>query len=118
MVEILTPFCSTHSPTAAELHFKTYKQRAYRRIITNYSQANYNQLNKHLSELDWDNEVFTTSNINKVYSNFTKVLKSLVDESIPRKTMVIHPSDKPSMNNAIRRKMRQRNRVHNKAKVT
>ena len=81
MVEILTPFCSTHSPTAAELQFKTYKQRAYRRIVTNYSQANYHQLNTNLSELDWDNEVFTTSNINEVYSNFTKVLKSLVDKN-------------------------------------
>ena len=118
MVEILTPFCSTHSPTAAELQFKTYKQRAYRRIVTNYSQANYHQLNTNLSELDWDNEVFTTSNINEVYSNFTKVLKSLIDKSIPRKTIVIRPSDKPFMNNAIKRKMRQRNRVHYKAKVT
>lgn len=31
-IDVLTLFCSTHSPVATEIHFKTYKQRANKRI--------------------------------------------------------------------------------------
>lgn len=38
-------------------------------------------------------------------------------KNIPKKVVTIRPSDKPFMTSAIRRKMRQRNRVHYKAKL-
>jgi hypothetical protein len=37
---------------------------------------------------------------------------------IPTKTITVRPNDKPFMNNKIRNKIRQRNRIHYKAKTT
>lgn len=116
-VNVLTPFCSTHCPVGADLHFKTFKQHSYKRYVRNYANANYIQLRKDLLDVDWNMEVFNTHNINDIYDNFTKVYNHYVDKNIPKKVVTIRPSDKPFMTSAIRRKMRQRNRVHYKAKL-
>lgn len=62
--------------------------------------------------------MFNSTNINDVYKNFTDVFTQHVNQHIPKKVVVIRPSDKPFMTNAIKRKMRQRNRIHYKAKKT
>ena len=116
-VNILTPFCSTHSPVGVDLHFKTFKQHSYKRYIRNYTKANYSQLCTDLSNVDWDREVFNTHNINDINDNFMKIYNHYVDKNIPKKVVTIRPSDKPFMTSAIRCKMRQRNRVHFKAKA-
>lgn len=115
-IDVLTPFCSTHSPVTLEIHFKTYKQRAYRRILTDYAHADYTSLNSDLLQVNWDRDVFNSTNINDVYKNFTDIFTQHVNQHIPKKVVVIRPSDKPFMTNAIRRKMRQHNRIHYKAK--
>ena len=51
-----------------------------------------------------------------MYSNFLNIYTHNVNRFIPTKEVTIRPSDKPFMNNAIRRKMRQRNIIHCKAK--
>jgi hypothetical protein len=62
--------------------------------------------------------VFQSDNINEMYSNFTNILDNHIDLHVPQKTVTIRPKDKPFMNNTIRRCMRQRNRMHYKAKHT
>jgi hypothetical protein len=67
---------------------------------------------------NWDNIVFNSDNINDVYSNFLKMLDDTVNKCIPTKTITVRPNDKLFMNNKIRNKIRQRNRIHYKVKTT
>ena len=80
--------------------------------------ADYEAINSELNLVDWDEMLLSNANINEIYSNFTSIIEEISKKHIPTKTVTIRPSDKPFMNNEIRLKMRQRNRVHKKAKST
>ncbi|XP_062581833.1 uncharacterized protein LOC134243596, partial [Saccostrea cucullata] len=112
------PICSSHSPVSIEISFQTYKQHAFKRTIRNYDNANYQGLNNDLQNVNWDEKVFTSNNMNDVYENFTCTYLTLVDKHIPKKQITIRPSDKPYITTEIRRKMRQRKRIHKKAMHT
>jgi translation initiation factor IF-1 len=45
------------------------------------------------------------------------MLDDAVKKYLPTKTITVRPNDKPFMNNTIRNKIRQRNRIHYKAKT-
>ena len=49
---------------------------------------------------------------------FLNVLEDTVNKFIPTKTITVRPNDKPFMNNKVRNKIRQRNRMHYKAETT
>ena len=117
-VDVLTPVCSTHAPVLAEISFKTFKQHSFKRQIRNYNAADIEGLADELNITNWDDLVFNSDNINDVYSNFLKILDDAVKKYIPTKTITVRPNDKPFMNNKIRNKIRQRNRIHYKAKTT
>ena len=117
-VDVLTPVCSTHAPVLAEISFKTFKQHSFKRQIRNYNAADIEGLADELNITNWDDLVFDSDNINDVYSNFLKILDDAVKKYIPTKTITVRPNDKPLMNNKIRNKIRQRNRIHFKAKTT
>lgn len=53
-----------------------------------------------------------------MYTQFLHIYTENVNKHIPNKIITVRPADKPYMNNSIRRKMRQRNRIHYKAKQT
>ena len=44
-LHVSTPICSTHFPVYFEIHSKTFKQRAYKRLIYDYNNADYQGLN-------------------------------------------------------------------------
>ena len=117
-VDVLTPVCSTHAPVLAEISFKTFKQHSFKRQIRNYNAADIEGLADELNITIWDDLVFNSDNINDVYSNFLKILDDAVKKYIPTKTITVQPNDKPFINNKIRNKIRQRNRIHYKAKTT
>ena len=117
-VDVLTLVCSTHAPVLAEISFKTFKQHSFKRKIRNYDAADIEGLADQLNITNWDNIVFNSDNINDVYSNFLKILDDTVNKFIPTKTITVRPNDKPFMNNKIRNKIRQRNRIHYKVKTT
>ena len=113
-----TPVCSTHAPVSAEISFKAFKQHSFKRQIRNYNAADIEGLADRLNITNWDNLVFNSDNINDVYYNVLKILDDTVNKFIPTKTITVRPNDKPFMNNKIRNKIRQRNRIHYKFKTT
>ena len=117
-VSVTTPICSTHSPVSFDITYNTFKQYAYKRTIRNYNYANYADISNDINITDWDSTVFNSENINEVYDNFLQTYNNIIDKHIPKKVITIRPRDKPFMNNNIRLKMRQRNRIHKKAKHT
>ncbi|KAK6171783.1 hypothetical protein SNE40_018213 [Patella caerulea] len=112
------PICSTHSPIILSLNIKTYKQLTYKRTVRNYKLADYEGLNNELMTVDWSQNVFKNDDINKIYESFLDVLNKTLIQYIPTKVVTIRPNDKPFMNNAIRIKIRNRNRAHKRAKKT
>ncbi|VDI01051.1 Hypothetical predicted protein [Mytilus galloprovincialis] len=117
-VDILSPFCSTHAPVCAEVNFKVNKEYTYKRTIRKYENANYKDFVSDLNNIDWNEHFHSCDNINDMYSQFLNIYSTNVNKYIPTKVVTIRPADKPFMNSTIRRKMRQRNRIHYKAKNT
>ena len=115
-VEVLSPFCSSHSPVTAEINFKINKEYSYKRTIRKYDSADYAGFVSDIKNIDWNNTFNSCDNINDMYSKFLDIYSFHVNKHIPTKTITVRPTDKPFMNNTIRRKIRQRNRIHYKAK--
>ena len=60
-------------------------------------------------------EVFSTTDMDEIYSKSMDVLTTTINKHIPKKVVTIRPRDKVLMNRTIRILMRQRNRIHHKA---
>ena len=86
----MPPFCSTHSVIRVEIKFNILKEYAYKRVITGYSKADYVNLRKGLQDTNWDNKVFTSANINEVYSNFLHILKNKISIKYSPKIIAFH----------------------------
>ena len=84
------PFCSSRSVISVEINFTVHKQYAYKRVVRNYENVNFHALNEELSQVDWNNTVFNSDNINEIYSNFISSLNNCIDNHIPKKPS---PSD-------------------------
>jgi len=69
-VDVLIPVYSTHAPVLAEISFKTFKQRSFKRQIRNYNFADIEGLADELNITNWEDLLFNSDNINDVYSNF------------------------------------------------
>ncbi|MCG8048538.1 MAG: reverse transcriptase domain-containing protein [Candidatus Thiodiazotropha endolucinida] len=113
--EVLPPFCSDHSTITAEINFKTFKTKAYKTSIWKYEEANKMGLSDKLNTSDWS-FINNSNNIDDINEEFKCKLLSAAEQFIPKITFTKRPSDKPWMNNNIRRQMRQRNRLYTKAK--
>ena len=92
------------------------KQHSYKRTIRKYDNANYEGFVSDLDNINWEENFNSCGNINNIYSKFLNIYSDNVNKHIPTKIVTIRPADKPFMNNSIRRKIRQRNRIHYKAK--
>ena len=64
------PFCSSHNFISVEIKFTVHKQYAYKRVVRNYYNVNFHELNEELLQVDWNNTLFKSDNINEIYSNF------------------------------------------------
>lgn len=113
--EVLAPFHSDHCTVTAEVTFKTYKTLSYKKTLWKYEQADLESIKNKLETTDWS-FINTLDNMNIINETFTKTLLDICSKCIPKITLSVRPNDKPWMTNNIRRLMRQRDRLHTKAK--
>lgn len=73
-------------------------------------------MNNALLNIDWLN-LSTLQDPDTFNSFIIDSITEQVNSFIPTKIITVRPNDKPWMNNTIRLKMRQRNRIHRKAKI-
>ena len=117
-VDVLTPFCSDHSPVFVNFGTKENKrQKSFHRTILDYSNADIIGLKTFFNNFDWDN-IFNKECIDTIVEDFSTLVLSVAKSFIPSKDVIIRPNDKPFMNGHIRKLIRQRYRLHNKAKHT
>lgn len=113
--EVLPPFSSDHCTIAVEVSFKTYKAQAYKHTIWKYEEADKTALYEKFNTTDWS-FINNLNDIDDINEKFNQILLTAANELIPKVTFIKRPSDKPWMNNTVRRHMRQRNRLYYKAK--
>ncbi|PJE77769.1 hypothetical protein CI610_03302 [invertebrate metagenome] len=111
------PFCSDHSPVHAQISFTLFKQASYKKPLLKYDEADFDSINNALLNIDWLN-ISSNQDSNTFNSFILDSITEQVNTFIPSKVITIRPNDKPWMNNIIRLKMRQRNRIHKNANLT
>lgn len=115
--QVLPPFNSDHSTITTEVNFKTYKSLTYKKNIWKFEEANITAIENELNQTDWS-FILNGDNMNEIANQFEEVILSTAQKFIPKVTFTKRPNDKPWMTNEIRKCMRQRNRLYNKAKRT
>ena len=103
-----------HLPIAVLLKFLKPKQSSFKRKIWKYAEGNYELYRQILAESDW--EQILTGQPEYVTEQISNTILNAATDSIPNKYVTIRPADPPWMHNEIRKLIRQRKRLHKKAK--
>ena len=107
-VNILPPVLNfDHCTISIHLKLKMKKVAAYKRLMWDYKNANFDQFRDALSKADFD-FCDDITDINVACENWTKLFISVAKLYIPNKIVVVQPSDKPLFVNHHRR-LRKRN---------
>ncbi|MEW8546418.1 MAG: endonuclease/exonuclease/phosphatase family protein, partial [Candidatus Thiodiazotropha sp.] len=116
--EVCDPFIPNvtryHCPIAVLLKFLKPKQKHFRRRIWKYDQGDYINYRQILSEVNWDDTL--SGDVDGIAEKLTSTILTAASNSIPNKLVTIRPKDPPWMHNEIRKLIRQRKRLHRKAK--
>ena len=113
---VLDPICSDHCPTYATVRFYT-PNRTYKKHIWKYDNGDYDAMNTHFMNTNWD-YMLHNNNLENAVKMVTEKIHTVASESIPNFDITIRPKDPPWITNTIRKQIRKRNRKHKKAKMT
>ena len=111
----LKPSLSDHSPVYACLKVKKEKQTTYKRGMWILKDIDWENLNIHLKNLNW-NPAFEQTNVSDMITKWTDIYLEAIKIYIPFKHVTIRSEDPKWMTNDIRKLMRKRNRQHSRAK--
>ena len=109
---------SDHKATFVSVKTETPLLKSYTREIWNYKNANFEELNEKIRQHDWDHLIRNTISVDEACANFTEAFIQLCESSIPRKKVIIRPSDRPWFNSELRHNIRLRDRLRRKALKT
>lgn len=112
--QILAPFQSDHCTVTAEISFKTYRAKAFKKTIWKFEEANTTAMEQYLNATDWS-FINNSDNMNQITNSFEEILIKSAEEHIPKVTYTVRPNDKPWMTSSIRKQMRKRDRLYHKA---
>ena len=114
----ISPPVSTndHCSISLELNFRTPKVKAYKRVMWDFKNANFDLYRETIAHTNWQ-EFFTQGNdIDTVVEMWTSKLLTIAKETIPNKVVTIRPDDKSWYNNNLRRLCRKKDRLFKRAK--
>ena len=100
-----------HSFVYARINVFPDKQKCYKRQIWDFKTIDYAVLHQNLLNIDYDNIVTNSIDIDDIYYKWHKEFREILETSIPNRTVIIRPRDKPWMNSGIRKEIRQRSRL-------
>ena len=113
----LDQYIRYHCPTYGLLSQPALVSHCFKRNIWLFSAGDYVSYRQNLANVDWDS-LLDESDINKSVSNFNKTIVECAKLSIPNKSVIIRQSDPQWINNAVRKLIRKRRRLYNRAKRT
>ena len=109
---------SDHKATFVSVKTETPLLKSYTREVWNYKNANFEELNEKIRQHVWDHLIRNTISVDEACANFTEAFIQLCESSIPRKKVIIRPSDRPWFNSELRHNIRLRDRLRRKALKT
>ena len=109
---------SDHSATYISVISNINYRRAYRRKIWIYKNADFTKLNTLIENCNWANIINGSETLESATENFTSKFLSYIRECITEKTIAVRPRDKPWFDSLLRKSIRIRDRLRNKALKT
>ncbi len=104
-----------HCPGFVTLKFTKPKCKTFYRHMWRNDIGDYLKLRQLMSDTNWN--LLKCDNVDIYAENITKTIIKLSSICIPNKTICIRSRDLPWMNNNIKKKIRQRKRLYQKAKT-
>lgn len=106
-----------HCPTVAVLKFTKPKQTHFQRQIWLYDKGDYVKYNDKLRSTDWS-FIENNQNLDATADTIASSILKSASESIPNKNVTIRPGDVPWINKEVKQRIRKRNKLHRKAKLS
>ena len=78
-----------------------------------YKNANYAELNKTISDFNWEAYLSECNDVDLMCERFTNKYLEMLEKYIPTKMVRIRKYDKPWFNDDIRKELRIRDRLRN-----
>ena len=104
-----------HCPTIVILNFKKPKSVSFKRNIWKYDQGDFIKYRQILNSTNWT-QLLSTTDFELLAVNFNKVILDAAKSSIPNKIINVRTFDVPWFHSYLRKLIRQRKRLHKKAK--
>ncbi len=104
---------SDHSPIIFELKSNYPKNITITRNIWNFKKGDFENLNNHLFNLDWD-RILDTLDVNVATNRWYDVFIRVADLYVPHKTISIKRNDLPYMNSYLKKLIRTKDHYFRK----
>ena len=104
-----------HCPVIGFLNAPKPVSKSFKRKIWLYNQGDFDEYRRLLSLTDWES-IFSIDEIDKITTDISNTILSAADATIPNKLVTIRKQDPAWLTNEIRKLIRKKNRIHNKAK--
>ena len=104
-----------HCPIIVILHLKNPKSVSFKRNIWKYDQGDFIKYRQILDSTNWTH-LLSITDLELLAVNFNKILLDAAKTSIPNKIINVRTSDVPWFHSNLRKLIRQRKRLHKKAK--
>ena len=115
--DVTPAFCSDHSVPVVHLKQHTPRNFNFKRTIYNYGKLDNDKFCNLLGMINWT-EILSIYSIDKSCEMFTETFFHTAKQCMPIKTVTIRSRDVEWITCEIRRLLRQRNKLHKKAKYT
>jgi hypothetical protein len=89
--------------------------KSFKRDIWIYNQGDFDEYRRLLSLTDWES-IFSIDDIDKITTDISNTILSAAEATIPNKLVTIRKQDPVWLTNEIRKLIRKKNIIHNKAK--
>ena len=105
-----------HCTIGLHLLFRIRKQKAYPRILWDFKHTNWDNFRLALDNADLMNCI-TSNDVNVCCEQLTDRILSVAKDTIPNKSVIIRPNDKPWYSEDLRRQRREKDRLYQSAKT-
>ena len=106
---------SDHDAPVAFIECPVSASRTFTREIWLYDRADKSKFSQKLQEVDWNALLPDEKDVDDLCEIFTVTFLNIARDCIPTKLVTIRKSDKPWFKNELRKEIRKRNRLRNKA---
>ena len=104
-----------HCPVIGFINAPKPPRKTFKRKIWLYNQGNFDEYRRILAQTNWDN-ILSTGDIDKITTDISSRILGAAETTIPNRLVTIRKQDPAWLTNDIRKLIRKKNRVHDKAK--